>query len=134
MPTILVNIDVGDLEQAVRFYTQAFGLSVSRRFAASVVELAGAATPIYLIHAPEGSAPFGGAQQGRSYARHWSPIHLDFVVPELGAALQQALAVGATLERDPRHEVWGKIAVLADPWGNGFCLLEFVGRGYDELQ
>ncbi len=29
--------------------------------------------------------------------------------------------------REPR------LAILADPFGNGFCLLEFRGRGYDEL-
>jgi hypothetical protein len=23
--------------------------------------------------------------------------------------------------------------MLADPFGNGFCLLEFRGRGYDEI-
>ena len=28
---------------------------------------------------------------------------------------------------------FGRIAVLADPFGNGFCLIEFLGRGYDEL-
>jgi len=24
-------------------------------------------------------------------------------------------------------------SLLADPFGNGFCLLEFVGRGYDAI-
>jgi len=28
---------------------------------------------------------------------------------------------------------FGQIAVLSDPFGNGFCLLEFAGRGYDEV-
>ncbi len=28
---------------------------------------------------------------------------------------------------------WGKMAVLADPFGHGFCLLQFQGRGYDEI-
>jgi hypothetical protein len=27
----------------------------------------------------------------------------------------------------------GRLAVLADPFGDGFCLLEFQGRGCDEL-
>jgi hypothetical protein len=22
---------------------------------------------------------------------------------------------------------------MADPFGNGFCLIEFLGRGYDEI-
>ena len=25
------------------------------------------------------------------------------------------------------------IATLAAPWGHGFCLVEFVGRGYDAV-
>jgi predicted enzyme related to lactoylglutathione lyase len=28
---------------------------------------------------------------------------------------------------------WGRIANMADPFGNGFCLIEFIGRGYDEI-
>jgi len=28
----------------------------------------------------------------------------------------------------PRH-----IALMADPFGHGFCLIEFRGRGYDEI-
>jgi len=25
------------------------------------------------------------------------------------------------------------LALMADPFGHGFCLLQFVGQGYDEL-
>jgi hypothetical protein len=32
-----------------------------------------------------------------------------------------------------RVDALGKIAVLADPFGNGFCLIQFIGRGYDEI-
>jgi len=28
---------------------------------------------------------------------------------------------------------WGRIAVLADTSGKGFCLLEFSERGYDAI-
>jgi catechol 2,3-dioxygenase-like lactoylglutathione lyase family enzyme len=27
----------------------------------------------------------------------------------------------------------GRIANMADPFGNGFCLIEFIERGYDEI-
>ncbi|HVZ32986.1 MAG TPA: VOC family protein [Polyangiaceae bacterium] len=133
MLQLLLNIDVGDLERAEAFYTTTFELRVARRLGPDVVELIGAAAPIYLLRAAEGSAPFPGAERRRSYGRHWTPVHLDFVVPDLVAALERAVAAGATLEGEPRHEAWGKLAVLADPWGNGFCLLQFMGRGYDEL-
>jgi len=29
--------------------------------------------------------------------------------------------------------VWGRMASLADPFGHGIDLLEFRGRGYDEI-
>jgi hypothetical protein len=32
-----------------------------------------------------------------------------------------------------RTASWGRIAHFADPFGNGFCLLEFLNRGYDEI-
>ena len=53
--TLLVNIDVDDLERAVAFYTAAFGLTVGRRFGALAVELTGGTAPIYLLLKPDGS-------------------------------------------------------------------------------
>ena len=64
---------------------------------------------------------------------HWTPVHLDVVVDALGPALARALAEGAVSEGPIREAKWGRMALLADPWGHGVCLLQFVGRGYDEL-
>jgi predicted enzyme related to lactoylglutathione lyase len=133
MPRVLINLDVDDIERAVAFYTQAFELRVGRRFDDGFVELLGAEAPIYLLRKPTGSAPFAGAPQPRAYTRHWSPVHLDFVVPDLDAALARALAAGAVLEAAPRQEAYGRLALLHDPFGHGFCLLQFQGKGYDEL-
>ncbi|EAU69984.1 glyoxalase/bleomycin resistance protein/dioxygenase [Stigmatella aurantiaca DW4/3-1] len=69
----------------------------------------------------------------RSYRRHWTPVHLDFVVTDLDAAVQRARSAGATVEKEIEETKWGRIALLADPFGHGLCLLEFRGRGYDEL-
>ena len=77
----LINIDVPDLERVIRFYQEAFGLRLSRKlFGGSVAEMAGASAPIYLIAKPEGSVPIPQSAQGRTYERHWTPVHLDFVV------------------------------------------------------
>jgi len=46
---LLVNLDVDDLEKAVRFYGSAFGLKVGRRFGAFGVEMLGSSAPIYLL-------------------------------------------------------------------------------------
>jgi uncharacterized glyoxalase superfamily protein PhnB len=46
---------------------------------------------------------------------------------------RRAQAAGAKLESDVQDKKWGRLALLADPFGNGFCLLQFQGPGYDEL-
>ncbi|MGE0154466.1 MAG: VOC family protein [Reyranellaceae bacterium] len=128
---LLVNIDVPDLDKAEAFYTRALGLTVTRRFGSDGVELSGLPAKLYLLRKPRGS--IGAAKQKRSYARHWTPVHLDVVVDDLDAALQRALEAGATAESDIRVARWGKIVVLADPFGHGLCLLQFLNRGYDEI-
>jgi predicted enzyme related to lactoylglutathione lyase len=133
MTDLLVNIDVDDLGRAVAFYCDALGLRVGRRFGADGIELLGASAPIYLLVKAAGTQPVPESTQVRDYRRHWSPVHLDFVVPDVEAAVARAIAAGATLERPVRTSAWGKLAPLADPFGHGFCLLEFVGRGYDEI-
>jgi lactoylglutathione lyase len=133
MQDLLVNIDVDDLSRATRFYTDAFELRVGRRFGEGGVELLGAPVPLYLLVKASGTAPFAGASGARSYGRHWTPVHLDFVVQDIHAALARAEAAGAVREGELHEHAWGKLALLADPWGNGLCLLQFVGRGYDEI-
>jgi predicted enzyme related to lactoylglutathione lyase len=127
----LVNIDVEDLEKGTRFYCEGLGLRVGRRFD-GWVELLGAGAAIYLLPKAPGTQAFprGGK---RDYARHWTPVHLDFAVEDLPRAVARAKAAGATVEEDIETNAWGRIALLADPFGNGFCLLEFTGRGYDEI-
>jgi len=128
---LLVNIDVPDLSRAIAFYRDAFGLSVTRRFGMDGAELTGWPARLYLLQKPAGSP--GAADALRHYDRHWTPVHLDVVVDDLDAALKRALAAGARAEGAIRTEVWGRIVVLADPFGHGLCLIQFLGRGYDEI-
>jgi lactoylglutathione lyase len=60
-------------------------------------------------------------------------VHLDLVVADLDAALHRAVAAGAQREGAVSTQKWGRIAMLADPFGHGFCLIQFLGRGYDEI-
>jgi predicted enzyme related to lactoylglutathione lyase len=130
---LLVNIDVPDLSQAEQFYTAAFGFTVGRRFGASGVELTGASSRIYLLQKAPGSQATSSASSTRNYDRHWSPVHLDMVVEDIDTAVQRALDAGAVLERPVQTSVWGRLALMADPFGHGFCLVQFLGRGYDEI-
>lgn len=129
----LLNIDVDDLELAVRFYTQAFGLHVGRRFGVDGVELLGGEVPVYLLVKGRGTPVAPASPLVRDYTRHWTPVHLDIVVPDIDPALRRAVDAGARLERPVKADTWGKLALLSDPFGHGFCLIEFLGRGYDEI-
>jgi len=130
---LLVNIDVDDLDAAARFYTAAFDLHPGRRFGEAGLELLGGEVPIYLLAKERGSKPFASATGSRDFRRHWTPVHLDFAVQDISAAVTRAVAAGATLEVPVEQHRWGKMAVLADPFGHGFCLLQFEGGGYDEI-
>ncbi|HEX2197596.1 MAG TPA: VOC family protein [Burkholderiales bacterium] len=129
---LLVNIDVDDLDKARAFYCDALGLKVGRHFG-DWLELVGGSSPIYLLPKPAGSAISPAATGKRDFARHWTPVHLDFVVEDVDAAVARARAAGATVEQEAREHDYGRLALLADPFGNGFCLLQFTGRGYDAI-
>jgi predicted enzyme related to lactoylglutathione lyase len=133
MPELLLNIDVPDLEPAVSFYCNALGLRVGRRFDGAA-ELLGSTAPIYLLAKPAGTPVSSSTEEKRRYERHWTPVHPDFVVADLEQALGRAQAAGAVVEIGIREASWGRIANLCDPFGNGFCLLQFTGRGYDEIK
>ena len=128
---LLLNIDVDDLQRAEAFYCAAFGLVPGRRFD-GVIELLGAEAPIYLLQKAPGSE--GASSSRRDYARHWTAVHCDVVVDDLEVALQRALTAGAVAEGPVREAEWGRIVQVADPFGHGWCLLQFLGRGYDEIQ
>jgi predicted enzyme related to lactoylglutathione lyase len=131
---ISVNIDVPDLEAAIEFYRLALGLHLGRRlFEGSVAEMVGASSKIYLLMKPAGESASSVARLPRAYDRHWTPVHFDFVVGDVLAAVERAVASGAKLESTIQSFDWGRLAVLSDPFGHGFCLLQFTGRGYDEV-
>ena len=130
---LLVNVDVNDIASATTFYCDAFELTVGRRFGADGVELLGASSAIYLLAKAEGSTPSDFTNQKRTYARHWSPVHLDFVVDDIEAAMQRAVSAGAVLEKPIQDARWGRLALMADPFGHGFCLVQFLAKGYDEI-
>jgi predicted enzyme related to lactoylglutathione lyase len=134
VPGLRVCIDVDDLDAGVAFYTRALGLTAGRRLGDEWVELVGAPCVIDLLAKPPGTtAAPTGTRALRAYDRHWTPVHLDVVVDDLDTAVRRAVDAGAKLELAAETKPWGRIAVLADPFGHGFCLLEFTGRGYDEV-
>ena len=125
-------VDVDDLDKAIAFYERALELRPGRRFRNDWAEMVGASSAIDLLVKGAGTVPCPSSSP-RSYTRHWTPVHLDFVVTNLDDAVQRATAAGAVLERDIDAQKWGRMANFADPFGHGFCLIEFRDRGYDEI-
>jgi len=133
MLVVHAYIEVADLERGIIFYCEGLGLSLRRRFGDSWVELDGANLPIFLLGNRSAVADLGGARVRRSFARHWTPVHLDFVVPDLDATVARLTGLGAALDRPVQSRDYGRMANLADPFGNGFDLIEFSGAGYDGI-
>jgi uncharacterized glyoxalase superfamily protein PhnB len=129
---LLVNNDVDDNARGTQFYVDGLGLQVGRRFGDGAVELLGGSSKIYLLKKAAGTVGAPGAT--RAYGRHWTPVHLDLVVEgDLEAAVERARAAGAVVEQPIESHAWGRIAMLADPFGHGICLLQFSARGYDAI-
>ena len=133
--TFVVNIDVPDLERAIAFYDRGMGLTLARRlFGGTVAEMTGAPSTIYLLQKDPGSPASAGTALRRDYARHWTPVHLDFIVERIEPALERALRAGAKLEGAIEDFDWGRQAVMSDPFGNGVCFIQWRGRGYGEAE
>ena len=130
---VRICIDVDDMPRAIAFYTEGLGLQVGRRLDSQWVEIIGAGSTIDLLFNAAGTQPVKGSPAVRSYERHWTPVHLDFVVDDMEAAVARLLAHGGTLEAPVAERPYGRIARLRDPFGHGLDLLEFKGRGYDEM-
>jgi predicted enzyme related to lactoylglutathione lyase len=130
----IVNVDVDDLEKAIAFYASALGLRLDRKlFDNSVAQMWGGPCAIYLLLKPPGSAATLSAGSAREYQRHWTPVHLDFVVDDVAAAVARAVSAGAKLEGEIQSFAWGRLATMSDPFGHGFCAVQFLGSGYEEV-
>lgn len=128
---LLVNIDVPDLAPAIAFYSAALGLTLRRTLDADVAELSGADATLFLLRTPAGSRPVGSLPCTRDYSRHWTPVHLDFVVEDVAQAAQRALAAGAKQESGCVEWRGSKCITFSDPFGHGFCVIEFRAASYE---
>jgi len=133
MPEVHVYIEIDDLERGIEFYVDGLGLTLTRRLTPRWVELGGARVPIHLLARPEPEFESGEHVLRKDFSRHWTPIHLDFVVDDLDAAVQRAVQAGASLERRVDHPGLWRLAALADPFGNGFDLITDPEPAYDRL-
>jgi len=127
---VIVNVDVPDLAPAIDFYTAALGLKLNRTIEGDVAELTGASSVIYLLQKPAASEAASTLTTTRDYARHWTPVHMDFVVDDITAAAQRAANAGAVRESACIEWNGSRCITFSDPFGHGFCLIEFDGDTY----
>lgn len=117
-----VYIGVTDLQHGMAFYTRGLGLRLRRRLAPNWVELEGASVPIFLLR----------SDRPRDFSGPWT-VHLDFITEDLETAVRQAQAAGAELQRVIQERPWGRMANMADPFGNSFDVIEFAPGGYERM-
>ena len=124
MIALEVCIDVPDLGRGLRFYAEAFGFAKVAEPYSHVAVLQVDEVKITLLEKREQSKTSPNADDVRRYHRHWTPVHLDFHVDDVKAALDRALKAGATKEAFFESVEHGSAAFCADPFGHGFCLLQ----------
>jgi len=121
--SVSVSIDVPNLAEGIAFYCAAFGFSKKSEPVPGVAVLGGPSIEIVLLEKSAGSKPSPETTDQRKYERHWTPVHLDFHVDDLQAALQRVEALGAKREQVFENPEHGSAAFCSDPFGHGFCLL-----------
>lgn len=129
---LLINIDVPELNTAIDFYCNAFDLKLNRMLDDDVAELVGASVILYLLTKEEGSACSKFSAEIRHYQRHWTPVHFDVVVDDIWKATERVISAGAMIETECSEWRESKCITFSDPFGNGFCLIEFDGTTYAE--
>jgi hypothetical protein len=120
---ISISVDVPTLAEGLAFFGPVFGFSLIAEPYPGLALIAAGEERLLLITRDGGTAPFPEATVRRDYARHWTPVHLDFHVTDVAGTRDRALAAGARLEA--WHEPAGRppVAFMSDPFGHGFCLI-----------
>lgn len=123
MSKLSICIDVSDMEKAINFYTKALACDLKEK-GDEYSELFFDGVKIYLIEKAQGSNPLIRGKATRNYERHWTPIHLDFHVSNLSQAVASIVELGG-IKEDEKSGDWGSAAFCADPFGNGFCIMQY---------
>ncbi|MEH2539470.1 MULTISPECIES: VOC family protein [unclassified Bradyrhizobium] len=129
MVLVHVYVEVTEANLGIDFYCHGLGLILKRRLSPTWIELAGANCPLYLLANRPAIADLGSTKVCRSYERHWTPVHLDFVVSDIDATVSRLIALGGSLDREVKIREYGRIANMADPFGNGLDLIEVLRLG-----
>ena len=121
MIKLSISIDVSDLKQAENFYIEALGCKKLRdQGGMSVISVDNC--DIYLQEKAAGTKAIPSEEIERSYSRHWTPVHIDFLAENVDEIVKRVLKLGGKHEGGESGD-WGSIAYCSDPFGNGFCVI-----------
>jgi catechol 2,3-dioxygenase-like lactoylglutathione lyase family enzyme len=125
----LVSLVVPDYDEAIAFYTQVVGFELvedipqpGKRWVV-VAPPGGAGTALLLARATtdEQASRIGNQTGGR--------VFLFLSTDQFTDDYERMRADGVHFTEQPRHEVYGRVVVWQDPWGNRWDLLEQPGDG-----
>ncbi len=123
MIKITVSIDVSNLKQAETFYIEALGCKKVKDQREGMSVISTENCDIYLQEKEAGTKPIPSYSIKRDYSRHWTPVHLDFLAKNVDEIVEKVLQLGGQHEGGETGD-WGSIAYCADPFGNGFCVID----------
>ena len=127
----LINIDVPELQPAIDFYEAAVGMQLERVLDDDVAELTYGSSIIYLLCKADGSGatpgiatsavlrvtgrPCTSTSSSTTSTKPW-PAR-----PPQAPSAKASVSIGGA----------PKCVTFSDPFGHGFCLIEFAGDRYE---
>lgn len=105
-----------DLSRARDFYARVFGLEPRRMDAPGI--------DYWTLH--KGEAVIGGAMQMTRQFPPEVPSHWNtyFAVADADEAIRKVSALGGKVLQPPFDTPYGRMALVADPWGAQFCVIK----------
>ncbi len=115
-----VSIDVSDMAKAIEFYVKALGCEFRKKYTDEWQVVCAGSLDLHIQQKAEGT--IAAADHKRDYSRHWTPVHLDFIVDDINPICIAIEKFGGTVEKNTFLEIAG-LANCADPFGNGFEII-----------
>lgn len=115
-----ISIDVSDMSKALKFYVEALGCKFKKKYSDDWQVVSVGSLDLHIQEKAAGT--IGAADEKRHYQRHWTPVHLDFIVDDIVPVCAEVEKYGGSVEKKALSEV-ADLANCADPFGNGFDLI-----------
>ncbi|HTL28133.1 MAG TPA: methylmalonyl-CoA epimerase [Tepidisphaeraceae bacterium] len=122
-----LGIAVRSIDQALQFYRDQLGLTVSLRETVVIEKVHAAMLPvgesrIELLEATDSDSVIAKFIEKRGEGLH----HVALTVPDLNAAVERLKTAGARLLNEPRAGAGGHLYVFIHPTSTGGVLLELI--------